>query len=321
VVRLSICVLVALTSVGCGDDGSAASDAATVDGQPLPFPDAAIDARGPVDPLVGVGTAVAIDTSFQFVEGPVWRPTAGVLLFSDIPANTIYQLAPPSTITTFRADSGNSNGLAEDQNGLLLAAEHGNRRVSRTTGAGQVVDVASMYQGMRLNSPNDIAVRADGTLYFTDPPYGISSGEQELAFNGVFRVDPAGTLTAEWQGSTSARPNGVILSVDQSVLYVADTAGPVRAYDVAAGGALSGERTFTSDVIGADGMCLDQAGNVFVTTSTGVKAFAPDGSLWGTIAIPQAPANCTFGGTDYRTMYVTARTGVYSVSMAVPGNH
>lgn len=308
---------------GCGDDGAARVDASgATDASPgIDAPLDPADAAVPRDPLVGAGTAMLLQAGFQFIEGPVWRPASSVLLFSDIQGNTIYRLTPPSSIDTFRADSGNSNGLVEDENGLLLAAEHGNRRVSRTTAGGQIVDVATMYQGMRLNSPNDIAVRSDGTIYFTDPPYGISPGDQELGFNGVFRVPPGGGLVAEWQGALSSRPNGILLSPDESVLYVADTEGPVRAYDVAGDGTLSGERVFTSDVTGADGMCMDETGNVFVTTSSGVEAFAPNGSLWGTIAVPEQPANCTFGGSDYRTMYITARTGLYSVAMVIPGIH
>ena len=320
--KRTLLVLVCVVAAACADDNASGDDArardaaANVDG-----PLAHADAPPPQDPLDGAGSATLVQGGFQFVEGPVWRPATGMLLFSDIDANTIYRLTTPSSIDVFRADSGNSNGLAEHIDGSLLAAEHGNRHVSRTTAAGQVVDVASMYQGMRLNSPNDIAVRSDGTIYFTDPPYGISAGQQELSFNGVFRVPAAGGLVAEWQGPLSARPNGVVLSLDERVLYVSDTAGPVRAYDVGSDAALSGERVFTSDVSGADGMCLDQAGNLFVTTTNGVMAFAPDGSAWGTIAVPEVPANCTFGGSDYRTMYVTARTGLYQIAMPIAGRH
>lgn len=317
-------LVVALVWVACGDGDASTVDArATAVDARNPGADAAaaVDAAPPQNPLTGIGTATSVQGGFMFLEGPVWRPAQGVLLFSDIPANTIYRLTPPAAVDTFRADSGNSNGLVEDHDGLLLAAEHGNRRVSRTLAGGQIVDVATTYQGMSLNSPNDLAVRSDGTIYFTDPPYGISPGEQELGFNGVFRVAPGGALSAEWEGPTTSRPNGIHLSADETVLYVSDTEGPVRAYDVAPDGSLSGERVFTSDVTGADGMCMDEAGNLFVTTTSGVKAFAPDGSTWGTIPVPEVPANCTFGGTDYRTMYITARTGLYRVAMTLAGQH
>ena len=179
--------------------------------------------------------------------------------------------------------------------------------------------IASAYDGTPLNSPNDVAVRSDGNIYFTDPPYGIDEGDRELSFNGVFRVAPGGTLTAEWEGALSTRPNGVALSPDEAVLYVSDTTGPVRAYDVATDGSLSAERVFASGVSNGDGLCMDQDGNLFVTAATGVVAFAPDGSSWGTIAVPQAPANCTFGGADRKTMYITARTGLYAVTMVIAG--
>jgi gluconolactonase len=297
------------------DDGGATNDAAPGSADARP----GADAWPLTDPLTGIGSATPVATTFMFTEGPVWRPGTQVLLFSDIPANTIFRLTPPSSIDVFRADSGNSNGLREDTAGLLLAAEHGNRRVSRTLANGTIVDVATRYQGMRLNSPNDIAVRSDGTIYFSDPPYGITSGQQELSFNGVFRVDTSDTLHAEWEGSLSSRPNGVVLSPDESILYVADTTGPVRAYDVAGDGSLSNERVFTDQVSNGDGMCIDVAGNLFVTSATGVRAFGPDGRDWGTITVPKQPANCTFGGSDYRTMYITAQEGLYRVSMTIPG--
>lgn len=272
------------------------------------------------DPLTGIAQVELVMGGFQFLEGPTWRAADGVLLFSDIPANAIYRLTPPSTIDTFRADSGNANGLASDTDGLLLAAEHGNRRVSRTAAGGQVTSVADTYQGKRLNSPNDIAVRSDGTLYFTDPPYGIAPADQELTFNGLFRVEPNGTLIAEWEGPLSSRPNGVTLSPDEATLYAADTTGVVRAYDVAGDGSLSGERTFAPSTPGADGMAIDRDGNLFVTTSAGIRVFAPDGTEWGTISVPEVPANCTFGDPDGRTLYITARQGLYRVRVAIPGH-
>lgn len=317
-VRCSTPLILALAAA-CG------SDPVPTDGGPADAFAGAIDAALGADaaparnPLDGAGAAALLDGNYQFLEGPVWRPADGVLLFSDIPANTIYQLAPPDTVTVFRPDSGNANGLVEDTAGLLLAAEHGNRRVSRTLANGQVVDVATEYMSLSLNSPNDIAVRSDGTIYFTDPPYGIQPQEQELSFNGVFRVAPGGGLTAEWEGAQSSRPNGIALSPDESVLYVADTSGPVRAYDVAGDGTLSGERVFASDVSNGDGICMDRDGNVFVTGAGGVAAFAPDGTRWGTLSVPLQPANCTFGGADGLTMYITARTGLYAATMVIPG--
>ena len=326
-VRCTVVLVVALWA--CGDDagdgdgaaidggngGGGAVDAAPGATDATPGSDAA-PAR---DPLDGAGAVQLVQEGFQFLEGPAWNSAEGVLVFSDIPANTIYELTPPDTIVSFRNPSGNANGLAFDTQGRLLAAEHGNRRVSRTEGNGPVA-VADAYEGDRLNSPNDVAVRSDGTLYFTDPPYGIDEAQRELQFNGVFRVAPGGALTAEWEGDLSSRPNGVALSPDEQTLYVADTAaGSVRRYDVAVDGSLSGEAVFTADAPNADGMAIDSAGNVFVTTSAGVRVFAPDGSLWGTIAVPRVPANCAFGGADRKTLYITARQGLYRVSLPIAG--
>jgi gluconolactonase len=307
-----LAALLALSLIGCGDDGGAGPDAAPgVDAAP------GIDADPEINPLDGIGPVTLVQGGFDFVEGPQWVAADGVLLFSDIPANTIYQLEEPDTITVFRTPSGNSNGLALDPDGALLAAEHGNRRVSRDE-----VTVVDAYDGMRLNSPNDVVASSAGMIYFTDPPYGIADADRELPFMGVFRVPLAGGVAfAEWEGPLSARPNGIALSPDERTLYVADTAdGMLRAWDVeVSGGSLSGERVVTAAVPGADGMAVDGVGNLFVTTSTGVRVFAPDGSMWGEIDVPEQPANCAFGGADRRTLYITARTSLYRVELAAPG--
>jgi gluconolactonase len=297
----------------CGGDAAVDRDASSTDGA------VGGDAAPVSNPLDGIADVELVQEGFMFLEGPAWRAADGVLLFSDIPADTIYQLAPPATVTPFRNPSGESNGLASDINGLLLAAEHGNRRVSRTMAGGQVVEVAGDYEGASLNSPNDVAVRGDGTIYFTDPPYGIAEAERELDFNGVFRVAPNGTLTVEWPGALATRPNGIALSPDERTLYVADTAGPIRAYDVATDGSLSGERVFTDDIGNADGLAVDDAGNVFAAASDGVRVFSPSGATWGTIAVPRQPANQGFGGPAGTTLYITAQQGLYRVELPIPG--
>jgi gluconolactonase len=327
-----------LAFAACGDDGGTdggtTRDSAPIDVGADAARDAEVDALRedtsadapdgalppPRDPFDGAGELEPVQSGFEFLEGPRWRDSEGVLLFTDIPANTIYRLAPPDAIDVFRMPSDNANGLANDADGLLLAAEHGTGRVSRTLAGGTVETVAERYMGDRLSSPNDIAVRSDGTLYFTDPPYGLSGRTQEVPFNGVYRVAPDGTLTAEWMGALDSRPNGIVLSPDQDLLYVADTsAGKVRVYDVSIDGSLSGERDFVTDTPGADGMAIDETGNLYVTTSDGVKVFSREAMTWGTIEVPQVPANCGFGDADHQTLYITARTTLYRVRIPIRG--
>ncbi len=306
-----------------GDDAPAADADVSGPDAPPGSPDARPADAGPlVDPLVGIGQVTLVDDGYMFLEGPQWVPARGVLLFSDIPANKIYELTPGQPIEEFRPMSDNSNGLALDPDGRLLAAEHGLRRVSRTLANGTIETVAGTYMTKKLNSPNDVIARSDGTIYFTDPPYGIADGQRELDFIGVFRVPAAGGApVAEWQGALDKRPNGIALSPDESTLYVADTDdGVVRAFAVAASGALSGERLVVASVPNPDGMAVDAAGNLFVTASDGVHVYEPDGTPWGTIATPgMQAANCAFGGADGKTLYITAREHLYQVQLVNPG--
>jgi gluconolactonase len=272
------------------------------------------------NPLMGRGAVQMIRGGFTFTEGPVWIASRGVLLFSDIPASTIHELQPPATVTVFRKPSGLSNGLGLDPQGRLIASEGDNRRVSRTLADGTVVTVADRWQGKRLNSPNDNITRSDGTIYFTDPPYGVPAGQaRELDFQGVFRVDPAGTLHLE--SSDMNRPNGVALSPDDKTLYVDDTAaGLVRKFPVKPDGSLGPPTMFVPYTGGGgDGMAVDDAGNVYVAADAGVKVYKPNGMTWGTIAVPEVPSNCTFGGPDRKTLYLTAKTSLYRVALNVPG--
>ena len=289
---------------GCGGD-----DAAAIDGP------AGADAPNFGDPLAGVGVVELVQGGFQFTEGPQWREAEGDLVFSDVQGNTIYRYTPGGGAVAFVTPSNNSNGLALDGNGALVAAEHGMRRVSR---AG--VAVASTFEGKRLNSPNDVIVASDGTIYFTDPPYGIQESQSELLFSGVFRVAPDGTLTAELRGALSSRPNGVGLSPDGGTLYTVDSAdGNLYRYPMQPSGAL-GPRSVLAQTSGnPDGFAIDTGGNLFVSTRTGIEVFSSSGMRWGAIAVPMQPANCAFGDPDHRTLYITARTAVYRVRLAHAG--
>ena len=272
----------------------------------------ALDLNAPVEKLAG---------GFQFTEGPIWVAARNELLFSDIPANRIVRFKD-GKFTTFRTPSNNSNGLTLDKQGRLIACEHGPRRVTRTKADGAVTVLAERYQGRRLNSPNDVIVKSDGGIYFTDPPYGVKSEEREMDFQGVYRIDPAGRdlpAAPRLLVRDFAKPNGLAFTPDEKVLYVNDTErGHIRAFDVAPDGTLANGRVF-AQTPGADGMKVDTAGNVYCTSSTGVMVFDRSGKHLGTIATPEQPANCAFGDADWKSLYMTCRTGVYRVRLAVPG--
>ena len=297
-----------LLLVACGGDGGTAIDA---------MHDGALVDAPMFDPLVGIGTVELVQGGYMFTEGPQWREATGDLVFSDIPANTIYRYSGSGAPVIHRMPSGNANGLAVDNAGALLAAEHGSRSVTRDG-----VAIASTFEGKPLNSPNDVVVASDGTIYFTDPPYGLSNPSMSAQqFNGVYRLSPSGTLTAEHRGDLNAtRPNGIGLAPDGKTVYVADTQdGRVYRFAVGADGALAGRTLFASTQGNPDGLAIDTGGNVFVTTTGGVEVFSPAGTRWGNIATPMAPANCAFGGADRQTLYITARTALYRVRLANPG--
>jgi gluconolactonase len=268
------------------------------------------------DPLAGIGVVELVDEGYAFTEGPQWLDGPGVLLFTDY--DGIYQLGADGAVTPYRSPSNEANGLAVDAQGRLLAAERLTRRVTRTESDGTVVPIAERFEGAQLNQPNDIAARSDGTVYFTDPLY--ADYPPELDFRGVFRIAPDGTLTAERRGAITEAPNGIALSPDETVLYVANWADDlVWAFDVAGDGSLSEARTFVRTGDGPDGMAVDDAGNLFVTTALGIETYAADGTQWGIIPVPRTPANVAFGGADRRTLFITAEEGLYRVTLAQPG--
>jgi gluconolactonase len=252
---------------------------------------------------------------FGFTEGPVWH-RRGSLLFSDIPNSRIHRWRD-GEVSVYRAPSGQSNGLTFDEQGRLVACEHETRRVTRET-AHEPLPIATHFEGKRLNSPNDVVVRSDGRIFFTDPPYGIREEQRELPFNGVFTIAPQGSLAL--LVTDFDRPNGLALSPDEHTLYVADTNRMhVRAFDVDQNGALSNGRVFAEvrEDGRPDGMKVDRQGRLYVSAGT-VQVFAADGKPLGVIDCPQSPANCAWGG-DGSDFYITARTAVYRMRIDATG--
>jgi len=267
---------------------------------------------------------------FQFTEGPLWHPE-GFLLFSDIPANTIYQWTPNKKPEIFRRPSGNANGNTLDREGRLLTAEHSNRRVSRTEKDGSIVTLASQYEGKRLNSPNDLVVKSEGSIYFTDPPYGIKPEQEELGFYGVYRLAPDGKLTLLVKDFV--RPNGIAFSPDEKKLYVNDSEkGHIRVFDVKPDGTLENGQLFAelkdpSKKGVPDGMKVDQEGNVYSTGAGGIWVFSGSGNLLGILEVPEVAANLAWGDSlqdssasrDYKTLYITASNSLYRIRLKIPG--
>ncbi len=277
--------------------------------------------------LIESGDPEQIATGFQFTEGPVWHPD-GYLLFSDIPASRTYKWMPDRTVTIWREPTGFANGLTLDRERRLIACEHGGRRVSRVAADGTVATLADSYGGKRLNSPNDVVVKSDGTIYFTDPPYGLapphgpSVQEQEQPCNGLYRITLDGVI--ELLIDDFDRPNGLAFSADEALLYVDDSPRRhVRAFDVRPDGTLANSRVLADmdhpQPGSPDGMKLDIEGHLYVTGATGVWVFESDGTCLGVIVTPERPANCAWGDADRQTLYITARTSLYRVRTAVPG--
>jgi gluconolactonase len=258
----------------------------------------------------------------KFIEGPVWMGSGrdGKLVFSDIPANELKAWSPSGGLTVFRTPSNNTNGNTLDREGRLVSAEHSARRVSRTATDGTVTTVVDRMDGKRFNSPNDVVVKSDGTLWFTDPPYGLPKDQaKEMDGNYVYRHDPDSGKTTR-VASRHDMPNGLAFSPDESLLYVADSGKPhnILVYEVKTDGTLSEGRVFcTIDKGGPDGIRVDTAGNVWSSAGDGVQVFAPSGALVGRILCPESPANLAFGGEDGKSLFMTSRTGLYRVPVKV----
>lgn len=274
-------------------------------------------------------TVERLATGFLFTEGPVWHPGGRFLIFSDIPGDHMRRWSAAEGITTFRKPSNMANGNAYDRQGRLLTCEHATSRVVRLERDGQLTVLASHYQGRELNSPNDIVCRSDGSIYFTDPPYGRVKfygveRPQELPFQGVYRVGPD-PRSPELLVDDFDRPNGLCFSLDESRLFVNDTARKhIRVFEVGPTGRLRGGRVWAEtkgDRPGApDGMKLDAAGNVYCCGPGGIHVFDPDGQLLEIIEVPETPANFTWGDEDYRSLFITASTSLYRIRTRIAGH-
>ncbi|MBK5294115.1 MAG: SMP-30/gluconolactonase/LRE family protein [Acidobacteriia bacterium] len=277
---------------------------------------------------------------FDFTEGPVWAKAGGYLLFSDIPRNTIYKWAPGAAATEFRKPSGydgndapagafiGSNGLTFDKEGRLIICQHGNGRVVRVEADGKLTVLAEKFEGKRLNSPNDAVYKSDGSLYFTDPPYGFpkldEDPKKELKFNGVYRL-AGGKLTLLYK--ELLRPNGIAFSPDEKSIYIGNSDEKRKIwmkFDVTADGGIANGKIFhdaTGDTCDGlpDGLKVDKEGNVYATGPGGIHVFNADGKLLGRLVFPETPANLHWGDADGKTLYVTARTGLYKTRLEIEG--
>ena len=265
-------------------------------------------------------TLEQVATGFGFTEGPIWF--GSYLLFSDIPRNRIIRwrmLSEGPEVTTFRSPSGNSNGLTLDRSGRLIACHHSMRCVTRTEIDGSISVLAERYEGRRLNSPNDVVVRSDGSVYFTDPPYGLENltAWKELPSNGVYCYAPDGELVLLVDDFD--RPNGLAFSPDETVLYIDDSARVhIRAFDVSPDGSLSNGRILidmqSSEEGVPDGMKVDQQGNIYCTGPGGFWVIEPGGKCLGRIVLPEQPSNLAWGDPN-KTLYITARSSVYRLRL------
>ena len=309
-----------------------------------------------LDQIVPQNAAIdKVADGFKWTEGPIWIH-AGYLLFAEIPSNRILKWAPDAKVTTFLHASGYSgsapfggpepgtNGMTLDKHGRLTVAGHARRDVFRLESlekGAEITVLAERYQGKRLNSPNDVVYRSDGSLYFTDPPYGLPTQgdkdpQKELPFNGVYRIPravshPAGTppddAKLELAIKDLTRPNGIALSPDEKVLYIAVSDPNHKVwmrYDVKPDGSVANGRVFFDATSSTekglpDGMKVDRAGNVYATGPGGVWIFSPAGKHLGTIKLPEVSANCNWGDADGKTLYITASSGLYRIHLKVTG--
>ena len=266
--------------------------------------------------------AERLATGFVFTEGPLWHPD-GFYYFVDVRSSVLYRIVPGRAPEVVREKTGGGNGTTFDLQGRLVICEGDNRRVARMAADGRVEALVDRFEGKRLNRPNDVVCKSDGSIYFTDPGLRVPLAERELPYAGVYRVMPDGvtSLVADFE-----YPNGLAFSPDERRLYVANTrwAQYIHVLDLDPSGKMVRRRIFTdmsSDETDGvpDGMKVDIEGRVYCTGPGGTWVFAPDGARLGIIRTPEVPANLVFGGPDLRTLFLTARTSVYTLRVKVPG--
>ena len=271
---------------------------------------------------------VELGSGYQPAEGPIWIKEEQCLIFSDVRGNTMYRWSFDNGVEVFRKPSGCTNGNTRDKQGRIVSCHYHTHGIIRSEPSGAVTLLIDNYQGKRLHSPNDIVVKSDHSIYFTDPPYGlIGAGQEhlkELAFNGVYRLDPE-TKDLMLLVDDFMRPNGLAFSPDESLLYINDTElCHIRVFDVNTDGSISNGRLFTaveSDPATGrpDGLKVDQAGNVYCTGAGGIRVYNPTGEELGLIPVPKKATNFTWGGDDGKTLFITCFDGLYRVPVKAPG--
>ncbi|MFT3670804.1 SMP-30/gluconolactonase/LRE family protein [Aestuariivirga sp.] len=284
--------------------------------------------------LIGHARVERLWTGARWAEGPAWFAAGRYLVFSDIPNNRMMRFdETDSSMSVFRHPSNNSNGNTTDREGRLVTCEHLGRRVSRTEHDGSITVLADRYKGKRFNSPNDVIVKSDGSIWFTDPTYGIDAdyegarAESEIGASNVYRIDPSGEITIV--ADDFVKPNGLAFSPDEKTLYVADTGcthvenGPkhIRALAVKPDGkSLGASKMFADCNAGLfDGFRVDKDGRIWTSAGDGVHCFLPNGDLIGKIRIPELVANVCFGGAQRNRLFICGCTSLYSAYLAING--
>ena len=283
--------------------------------------------------LIGHARVERLWTGARWAEGPAWFAAGRYLVFSDIPNNRMVRFdETDGSVSTFRHPSNNSNGNTVDREARLVTCEHLARRVTRTEHDGSITVIADAYQGKRLNSPNDVVVKSDGSIWFTDPTYGImidyEGGRAEAEQDGcfVYRVDPSGEIRVV--ADDYVKPNGLAFSPDESRLYIADTGashdpdGPahIRVHEVKGDGTLGEGPVLAESTAGLfDGFRVDRDGRIWTSAADGVHCLTPDGALIGKILIPEFVSNVCFGGAKLNRLFICGTTSLYSAFLAVNG--